>query len=336
MNFLHPLAFALLLILPVAVAFLVWRGQIYHRNIRQLGDAGSINQLLPERNYYRTLRSALWLLALAALIVAMARPVWGINMDVIEIEGISLVFALDVSNSMAAQDILPSRLDRAKLAIHEMLDELSGNELGLVLFAGSSFVYFPLTTDTFSANSFLNSVSTQSISAQGTNLEEAIMTSLDLLETQNPTARVVVLMTDGEDHEGNIETAINRANNLGVTIYTIGYGGYEGAPVPVMNNRGETLNYKADSNGQLILSHLDEERLNLIAEQTGGTYWRASASGVDITGLVQAVRNMETGFLDSRVEERGIERFGLFVLVALLALTLEMLLPTGRKRSEIS
>jgi len=253
-------------------------------------------------------------------------------MDMIEIQGISVVVVLDVSNSMAAQDILPDRLERAKISAREFFRQMTGNEIGLVLFAGSALVYFPLTTDTNTAATFLNSVSTNTISAQGTALDRAIDLALDTFAPKRPAARVVVLMSDGENHEGDIEPVIERAVDMDVVVYTIGFGSTDGAPVPVLNDRDEIVTYKALSDGQLVLSYLEEDTLRFIAEQTGGFYQRATGNQVEIANLVQAIEQIETGSLDSRIESRGIERFGIFVLVAIIALMLEILVPDSRRR----
>lgn len=331
MTFQNPGAFILILLVPIGAVFLLWRNRLYWAQIRALGETHLIDRLLPPADSRRMWRGILWLLTLTALVVALARPVWGVNMDVVEIQGVSVIVALDVSNSMAAQDVLPSRLERAKISARQLFEEMNGNEIGLVLFAGSALVYFPLTTDIHSAGTFLASVDTNTITEQGTALEEAINVALDAFDPQSAAARVIVLMSDGENHEGDIERAIARAKEMGVVIYTIGYGGTEGAPVPVLNERGEAVTYMTDSTGQLVQSYLDEGTLRAIAEQTGGIYQRVTGNQVEIANLVQAINQIEKGFLDSQTETRGIERFGIFLFVAVLALTLEMLVPVRRR-----
>ena len=332
MTFQNPSAFILILIIPIAIVFLIWRNRLYWARIRMLGDTGLIDRLLPLPDKRRVWRAGLWLVCVAALIVALARPVWGVNRDVIEIQGVSVIVVLDVSNSMGAQDILPSRLERAKIALRQFFQEMRGNEIALILFAGSAFVYFPLTTDVDTAASFLTSVGTHAISAQGTVLAEAVHLSLDTFDPQRPASRVILLMSDGESHQGDLQPAIDRANGMGAMVYAVGYGGEEGAPVPVLNDRGEVVTYKADTAGQLVMTFLDEQPLRTISEQTGGFYQRATGSQSEIANLVQAIKQAEQGVLDNRVEVRGIERFGIFLFIALIALTLEMLLPARRER----
>ncbi len=332
-RFLNPSALALLTVVPVLLGFLLWRRRVYFRRIRHLGDFNLVQHLVvPEATRRSTSLSWLWLAAVTSLIVALARPVWGINTEVVEIQGVSVVAVLDISNSMEAQDLLPSRLERAKLTLDELFNSLRGNEVGLVLFAGSAFVQFPLTNDMDTARTFLAAADTKNITQQGTVIEDALDTALNLFDEERPLGRIVVLLTDGEDHEGSLETVFARANELGVTIHSLGYGDTEGAPVPVLNDSGEVISYRVDTNGQMVMSRLDEATLQMIASQTNGVYQRASASGAEITNLVRLINQAETGLLDRRAEARNVERFGIFLLIAVIALTFDMILPVLRGR----
>jgi Ca-activated chloride channel family protein len=332
MMFLNVGALLLLAILPVWIVFFGWRSRTRQSILRQLGEIDLIGALFSQvSSGRRRWKSTLWICTLAALIIAIARPVWGVDLDVVQTQGVSVMIALDVSNSMEAQDILPNRLERAKLAIRDLLNGLAGNEIGLIVFAGTAYVQFPLTTDPVSAVSFLNAVSTDSISRQGTAIEDALRLAIETFGEQSPAARIVVLMTDGENHEGNPLGAADEAAEEGITIYTVGYGDPdEGVPIPVMDASGNIINYKIDQAGDVVVSRLDEEILESIAERSGGVYQRASASGVEIANLVNQIREAEAGDLGSRTATRGVERYGIFVALALLALSLEMLLPETR------
>jgi Ca-activated chloride channel homolog len=332
MTFLSAGALLLLAILPVWVMFFVWRGRTRMAILRQLGEIDLIAALFPQvSSARRRWKSALWLCALGSLIIALARPVWGVDLDVVQTQGVSVMIVLDVSNSMAAQDILPNRLERAKLAIRDLFNGLAGNEIGLIVFAGTAFVQFPLTNDPVSAVTFLNAVSTDSISRQGTAIEDALRLAIEAFGERSPAARIVVLMTDGENHEGDPVSAADVAAQEGITIDAIGYGDLdEGVPIPVVDAAGNIIAYKTDQAGDVVLSRLDEAVLESIAERGGGIYQRASASGVEITNLIAQIHEAEAGDLGSRIETRGVERFGIFVALALLALSLEMLLPETR------
>jgi Ca-activated chloride channel family protein len=326
--FLNVGVLTLLALVPVFAGFFVWRQRIYRHAFQRLGDLDLIRRLVAvgfRRRYFWW--NGLWLCALIALVIALARPVWGVNTDVIEVQGVSVVVVLDVSNSMLAQDLAPSRLQRARLALHDLFDGLRGNEVALVLFAGSAFAQFPLTNDIDTAMTFLNAVDTGVITQQGTVIEDALRIALGLFDMQRPAARFIVLATDGENHEGDVERVIGEAVERGVIIHTLGFGDAEGAPVPVLNESGEVVTYKADAAGQLVLSRLDETTLQKIAWETGGLYHQASANGAEITNLIHIINQAEAGLLDNRIEARSIERFGIFVLIAIIALTLEIMLP---------
>lgn len=332
MMFLSAGTLLLLAVLPLWIVFFAWRSRARLKILRQLGEVNLIAALYPQvSSARRRWKSALWLCSLAGLIVALARPVWGVDLEVVQTQGVSVMVVLDVSNSMEAQDIFPNRLARAKLAIRDLFNGLAGNEIGLIVFAGTAFVQFPLTTDPISAVTFLNAVSTDSISRQGTAIADALRLAVNTFGERSPAARIVVLMTDGENHEGDPLAAASEAAQEGITIHAIGFGDpNEGVPIPVVDMNGNIISYKSDLAGNVVLSRLDEEILKSIAERGGGFYQRANASGVEITNLIAQIRQVEAGDLGSRTEMRGVERFGIFVALALLALSLEMLLPETR------
>ena len=326
MIFLNPIALLLLILVPPAIIFIVWRLRTHQRTLHELGDWVLIRQLLTRYDLrWRYWQSGLWLMTLVLLIIAAARPAWGVNVDVVELQGVSVMIVLDVSNSMSSQDALPSRLAQAKFALHELFAGLAGNEVGLILFAGRAFVQFPLTTDVNTAQTFLKAVSTHSITQQGTAVEVALQLALDTFDEQSSTIPVIILATDGEDHEGDIDRVVDVAVQRGVIIHTLGYGSSDGVPIPVLSDDGEPVGYKVGSTGDAVLSRLDEDTLRTIAERTGGLYQRSTASSTEINNLLQIIRQMETGLLDNRLETRAIERFGIFVLVAILTLSFEIL-----------
>lgn len=332
--FVHPNVLNLLLIIPVAMLFFFWRSRARAAAMRQIGDNSLVRVLAEQVDpVRRRWKSALWLATVALLLIALARPVWGVQEDMIEAEGIAVLVVLDVSNSMNAQDILPSRLDRAKLTTRELFERGWGNEMGLVLFAGSAFVQFPLTTDVNSAIAFLNAASTDSISRQGTALEEALREAIDAMDQRNAAGSVIVLMTDGESHEGQPLRAAEFAADQGIVIHVIGYGSPEGAPIPVYDVSGTLIGHKSDRAGNVVVSRLDESVLEQIAETTGGTYQRASDTGIEAVNLLNTIGDMERNRLQSRTQTRDIERFGLFVALAVVALTAEMFVPETRRDS---
>lgn len=332
MNFVNPSLLIMLIIVPVAILFLAWRGRARLAALHRIADIELVRLLAPQISRSRRFwKSAFWTGTVAALIFALARPVWGVNLDVIETQGVAAMVVLDVSNSMEAEDIVPNRLARAKLAIRDLFEGLEGNEIGLILFAGTAFVQFPLTTDTTSAATLLNAASTGAISRQGTVIEAALRLAIESFDDESPAARIVVLVTDGENHEGDTLLAAHEAADAGITVHVIGFGDpVEGAPVPVRDEVGNVVSYKADRGGNIIFSRLDETTLQTIADLTGGLYQRASADGIEIVNIINRVNEAQTGSLESRTERRGVERFAIFVALALVTLSLEILLPETR------
>jgi Ca-activated chloride channel family protein len=275
-------------------------------------------------------RPSVWLLVCGLLIVALARPVWGTELAPVETQGVSIMFVLDVSKSMDAEDMPPSRLERAKLSLEDLFKQLSGNELGLVLFAGSPIVQFPLTTDTLSASVLVKHITTDSISAQGTNVADAIRLSIQSLASASKGKHLIVLLTDGEGHEGDIDAAVNEASKAGITIYTIGYGDTTGALIPVHNPDG-SISDKRDVAGNQVLSTLDEKTLKRIADSTGGTYQHALPDGAEVQALVRSINQYMPNMLNRGVQVTGIERFDIFVALAVILLTIELVLPRLQK-----
>ena len=328
MIFRNAASFVLVLLLPIAMAFLVWRFRVRNIRLRRLGDPHVVAVMLPNVSSSRRFgKRALWFLALMSLIVALARPVWGEEISVLETQGVSVMIVLDVSNSMNAQDVAPSRLERAKLSLSDLIDGLSGNEIGLILFAGSAYVQFPLTTDTLSAKSFLGAVSSNSITKQGTNIGAALQLAIDRFRNRGNIQPIIILVTDGENLEGDPLTVAAAAKEVGITIHAIGYGNPEGSAIPIYDDAGHETGYKTDAAGNLVMSALDEPTLKAIAEATGGTYQRASSAGTEINTLLGVISKTEATSLGTRSESCGVERFGIFVALALIALSAEILLP---------
>ncbi len=327
MRFLTPPFLALLILVPLAVAFMVWRERIRQSTLLLVGNTGGIQALYQRLLRRRTWKSLLWLLTIAALVLATARPVWGVDIDVVETEGVSIFFVLDVSNSMNAQDIPPSRLERAKLSVQEMFKGLAGNEMGLILFAGEPIVQFPLTTDSYSIGTFLDAASSSSISKQGTDIGAALHLAITSFDPAVTAKRFVVLITDGENLQGDIDSALGEAAQNNVTIDAIGYGGTDGAAIPIRDHNGQITGYQSDSAGNLVLSKLDETTLQKIADQTGGIYQRATDSGQEVARVVDSIKQSAPSALDQHVQTHDVERFEIFVALAVLALTAEILLP---------
>jgi len=264
-----------------------------------------------------------------ALIIAIARPVSGVEADIIETQGVAVMVVLDVSASMDAQDIKPSRLERAKLDLRDLFQALAGNELGIVLFAGDAFVQCPLTNDVDSAITFLNAANSSSITRQGSSIETALRLAIDSFDERIAAHSIIILVSDGENQEGDPLLAAQDAADRGIIIHAVGYGGFDGVPIPFTNADGLT-EYKADRSGKVVLTRLYEDLLVQIAGSTGGLYRQVSGGGEEIKSLAGRINAIEGEVLESRLSNRPVERFGIFVFLALLALTVEILLPEAR------
>lgn len=323
-SFLYPAVLLLFLLVPAAVIFLRWRHGDYLQRLQLMGLG-----LTADKNL-NWLRYGLWLGICALLIFALARPVWGTELQPVETQGVSIMFVLDVSKSMDAEDVLPSRLERAKLSLVDLFKQLSGNELGLVLFAGSPIVQFPLTTDTLSASALVKQVSTSSISAQGTNIADAIELSIQSLSAASKGKHIIVLLTDGEGHDGDVDAAVSAAIQAGVTIYTIGYGDTSGALIPVRNSDG-SISDKRDETGNQVHSALDEKTLQAIADTTGGIYEHVLPNGEEVQNLIQSVNQYLPNTLNRGVQVTEIERFDIFIALAVILLTIEIIVPRLQK-----
>jgi Ca-activated chloride channel family protein len=331
MDFVQAPYLYLLFLLPLVVLVVFWAGRQRRSDIQRLGTpaliAAQSSSVSRTRRRWKTI---LWFTALIALIIALARPRWGTEVRVTIQEGVQVMVALDVSSSMLAEDIKPNRLARAKLTVKELMDRLAGNELGLVLFSGAAFIQSPLTSDFNTVSSLLEAAGPTSISRPGTALEEAIHISQSGFPAGLASNRIILLLTDGEGHEGDPVSAAQAAAEDGVTIYAIGFGSLRGEPIPLRDETGTLTSYKKDAQGQTVLSRLDEETLRKIVEATNGAYFRASATGNEVQAITETIAALDTGELESQFKTQGVERFEWFAGLALLTLTIEFM--TGDRK----
>ena len=322
MTFGAPQYLYALAALPVLMLFLRWAWGRRTAALMRVGDPVIIGRLgLETGRVVRGVRLALWFVGVALLIVGLARPQWGSDIEIVEQGGVQVMVALDISRSMLAQDLKPTRLDRAKLEISDLISMLEGDEVGIVLFSGASFIQFPLTSDHATARTYLNHASPNAITRQGTVIAEAIETAMAGFSTERETQKIIVIMTDGENHEGDPVTAARQAAGQGAFIYTVGFGSPEGGAVPDYDEQGNITGYRQDAQGQVILSRLDEVALQQIADSGGGRYFRTADSGA-MAGLAEEIDSFQDQTLQSEFNQRKVERFQLFLLAGALCLAL--------------
>ena len=272
---------------------------------------------------------SLFSLAFLFFVLGLARPQIGAKLSERETKGAEIMIALDVSNSMLAQDYSPSRLERAKLAISRIVDKLQEDRIGLVLFAGTSFVQLPITTDYVSAKMFLTSIDTQSVPVQGTAIGDAILPCAKSFSAQSDKSRAIVVITDGENHEDDPVAAAREAAEIGIKIYTIGVGSAEGQPI---SKDGELMK---DKDGNIVVTRLDEDVLKDIARVGGGAYVHAGNEEFGLNPILEDIQRMEEEKFNSVIFEEYDEQFMYFFAVALVLLVLEMLVGERKIRRKL-
>ena len=327
--------FGLLLVPTLGLFF--WRTrQARKRALAQFGDLALVQKLSATLNRRaRATKNVLVLLSVAFLILALARPQFGTRVETVRSEGQDVMVVLDVSRSMLAEDVAPNRLERARLEIMRILQRLDGDRIGLVAFAGNAFVQSPLTVDYGAAALFLNAMNTDLIPIQGTNLGEALTVALDAFEEGTRDHRVLIVVTDGEDHEGEIERALERALDEGVRIHTVGIGSLDGVPIPQFTASGERSGFVRDEGGAVVTTRLDESTLERVAEATGGRYFPALGSGANLDPLLEEITGAEGRELETREITQFEEQFQIFLGFALVLLFAEGLIPERRRKKEV-
>ena len=320
-----------LLLVPLLGAFFWSTMRARKRALERFGDHHLVQRLTASVSPRGRLAKGVLLLGAVGLsVLALARPQFGTRVETVRSEGQDIVVALDVSLSMMAEDVAPNRLERAKLEISRMLGRLEGDRIGLVAFAGDAFVQSPLTVDYGAAAMFLSAMEPDLIPVQGTNLGEALSVALDAFEEGSQEHRTLIVITDGEDHEGEVEAGVERAVESGVKIYTVGIGSPEGVPIPEVDEAGRRSGFKRDEDGNVVTTRLDEATLLQVAEATGGRYFRAG----DPSGLNPLMDELLEGKgreLEAREITQFEEQFQIFLGLALLMLLAESVVPDRRR-----
>jgi len=327
----HPLMLYLLLAIPAFFALYVWARRRKKKAFDTFGEWPLLVRLMPDYSGSRgTIKLILILLAWIFLVVGIADPQTGSKLEKIKRKGIDLVFALDVSNSMLAQDIAPSRLERSKQAISKLLDNLENDRVGLVVFAGKAYVQMPITTDYSATKLFLSNINPGMIPTQGTAIGSAIETAAGCFG-KNKQSKAIILITDGENHEDDAVEAAHAAANSGIRVFTIGMGLPDGAPIPIYNS-GVQIGYKKDRQGNTVISKLNDELLKSVASAGKGIYVRANNSQAGVKEVFDQINSLEKVEYDSQVFSDYEDRYQFFILTALLLLIAEILISEKKSR----
>ncbi|MFA5713329.1 MAG: VWA domain-containing protein [Bacteroidales bacterium] len=321
-QFAQPQYLLLIFLIPLLFIANGFKNRARKRRIDRLGERRLVLDLMPALSFARNwIKLSLFSVAFLFFVVGLARPQLGARVKEIEGKGAEIVIALDLSNSMLAQDFTPNRLERAKLAVMRLTDRMVHDRIGLVVFAGEAFVQVPITTDYVSAKMFLNSLSTNSVSVQGTSLAAAIRRSMATFSGESGVGKAIILITDGEDHEEEALEAAKDAKELDISIFTVGIGSTEGKPIPLPS--GDLLH---DKEGNIVITKLNDQLLAEIANIGGGHYVRATNSDFGLNPIFDEIKNIEREQYKAVVFEDFNEQFFYFFAIALLLFILEMVI----------
>jgi Ca-activated chloride channel family protein len=283
----------LLSIIPILVLVFLYIQFWKRKKQREFGDLDLVKKLSPEKSVFKPiLKFSLLMLALAGLIFGLVNPKIGTKIETVKREGIDIVFAIDVSKSMLAEDIAPSRLEKTKQIVSQIINQLGNDRIGIVAYAGSAFPVLPITTDYGVAKMFLQSTNTTMVSSQGTSLDDAIKLSSTYFDKGNKTSKLLILISDGEDHSEGAEDAAAEANKNGMKIITIGVGTTKGGPIPMKRN-GVVESFKRDNNNEVVITKLNEESLKAIAKATKGGYINGGNTKEVLAYIKKALENIE-------------------------------------------
>jgi Ca-activated chloride channel family protein len=262
----------------------------------------------------------------------LANPQIGSKIEEVKQVGIDVYILLDVSLSMKAEDIKPSRLEKAKHEISKLIQELKGDRIGLIVFSGKAFIQFPLTTDYSAASLFLSAVSVKSVPQPGTAIGPAIQLALNSFKKDEETQKAIVIITDGEDHEGKLDNVIEEANNIGVRLYAIGLGSPQGVPIPIYNNAGRQTGYKKDRNGNVVLTKLDETTLEDITSKANGQYYRGSNNEDELELIYNDLASLEGSEYGATKITEYEDRYYYFLIPAILILIFEIFIKERKSK----
>ena len=326
MYFGNPNFFVFLVLIPIVILIFYFAKKIREKSVSKFASQPIQKKLL--KNVSQTAKSVknfLFILCLIFLVFASARPQWDKKLQILEEKGLDIVVALDVSKSMLAEDISPNRIQRAKNAFINFVNQLSGDRVGLVLFSGNSFVQCPLTSDYSALKMFATMINVGIIPQEGTNIESALEKSI-LLFSENTKSKVIILITDGENLQGNLNSQIKKAKEKNVIIYNIGVGTLQGSPIPISPS-----NYLKDKNGNIILTRLDVVNLQRIANETGGLFFQVSSAQSEIKEMLANINKLEKEKISSKRFSKYKEQYHYFVLIALIILITEFIIFERKK-----
>jgi Ca-activated chloride channel homolog len=324
-RFVHPVFLYFLLIIPLLIGLFIITRIKRSRMLKQYGDIKIIASLMPEASKERAIgKFILVMVSFALLVLIIAEPQFGSRLQEVKRKGVEIIIALDVSNSMLAEDLQPSRLERAKQSISKMVDQLDNDKLGLVVFAGDAYTQLPITSDYVSAKMFLSAISPNIVPKQGTAIGSAINLAAKSFDSNSPLQKCIILITDGENHEDDAVAAAQEASKNGIIVHAIGIGLPEGSPIPISSDNSGS-SFRKDDQGNVIISKLDEGLLTQIAAAGKGKYVRASQAQMGLNTILDEISKMQKGEIEAKIYADYEEQFQPVTAIALFILLLEVI-----------
>jgi Ca-activated chloride channel homolog len=324
--------FMLLILVAALALFYIWAIARKKKLLERFGDILLIMKNAPYISFARQGgKAALLLTGLIFLVVTLSQLQCGTHMEMMKREGIDIIIAIDVSNSMLAEDMKPSRIAKARQEVRGLLERLKGDRIGLVAFAGEAFMQCPLTLDYSAAEIFLDIIDVGLIPKQGTAIGDAIRAASEGFEKREKKHKVILLLTDGEDQNSDPLSVADEVREQGVKVYTIGLGSTVGEPIPISDRNGEKVGYKKDDNGEVIVTKLDEMTLQKIALTTGGKYYHATAGEMELDKVFDEISKMEKKELEGKLMMQYEDRFQFPLLFAILLIVLEFFISEKRR-----
>ena len=321
-----------LILVPILIVWFFIVLKYRKKALAKFGDIELVNILTPNFSNTRyKWKFVLSMLALIFIILGIANPQIGSKLKEVKRKGIEVVIALDVSNSMMAEDIKPNRLSRAKRAISKLIDNLGGNNIGLIVFAGDAYTQLPVTSDYASAKMFLSTINTNIVPVQGTDISKAIEQAINSFDIDNDKNKALIIITDGENHEEDAVVAAEEAKKKGIIVSTIGLGSQKGTPIPIIDRFGRK-DYRRNSNGEVVMTKLNEKVLAEIAVAGGGDFVVADNSSFGLDRIIDSINSMEKQEFDNKIYSDYEDRFQYFIGLGLFFLLLEILLLERKNR----
>jgi Ca-activated chloride channel family protein len=320
-RFANPEYLFILLVIPILIAIFIFYKIQRKRNIIKFGDPELLNQLMPNVSEVRpTVKFIIQMVSVALLVIVIARPQFGTKKEEVKRQGIEVMVALDISNSMLAEDVTPNRLGKSKQILSQLIDNMTNDKVGLVVFAGDAFTQLPITVDYVSAKMFLSSISPKLIARQGTAIGAAIDLAINSFNPKSVASKAIILITDGENHEDNAVEAAKLAQNKGVVVHVIGMGKPQGAPIPIEG----TMSFRKDREGNVVVSKLNEEMCNDIASAGRGIYVRADNTNTALKAISKELDQLAKSEISTTTFSSFNEQYQSFAIIALILIIIDI------------